>query len=125
MWLASLLTHSCSRGGARLPIGRPDTFHVLPGEAPTSDGLGGERILDFEVVDVIDLSDLTSGALTFRGVEGFSGANQVRVVDRRDASGNGLQEAQVNLDGNTGTVELSVLVDTTGNVGLEAADLLL
>lgn len=99
-----------------------DTFHFLPGES--SDGTE-DRIADFEDRDVIDLSDLLRGGLTFVGEAGFSGNNQVRVRDLTDSNGNGYQEVKVNLDGDNGDAELAFLVDTAGNFALDVGDFIL
>lgn len=93
--------------------GGADTFHFLRGEADFDQGFREDRILDFGTADRIDLSDLRLGALAFRGEAGFTGANQVRVVDYREGI-SGLQEVRVNLDSNTSTVEVAILVDTEG-----------
>lgn len=100
-----------------------DVFHFLPGEAAFdgSSARSEDRIRDFSTTDLIDFSDLVLGALTFRGASGYSGAGQVRVVDYRNASGDGYQEVRVNLD-DDGASELAVLVDTVGNFTLNRSD---
>lgn len=106
-----------------------DTFHFLRGEAPydpdPSNGIAQDRILDFNGNDIIDLSDLFAGRLAFRGTNTpFTGANQVRVLDLRDAQDRGFQEVQVNLDGDRAP-EFSILVDYAGATNLSASDFFL
>jgi Ca2+-binding RTX toxin-like protein len=106
-----------------------DTFHFLPGEAPydtdPSNGIAQDRVLDFNSNDAIDLSDLSAGTLAFRGSNAaFTGANQVRVLDLRNAEDAGFQEVQVNLDADTAP-EFSILVDYAGATNLSASDFVL
>ncbi len=106
-----------------------DTFHFLPGEAPydtdPSNGIAQDRVLDFNSNDAIDLSDLSAGTLAFRGSNAaFTGANQVRVLDLRNAEDAGFQEVQVNLDADTAP-EFSILVDYAGATNLGASDFVL
>lgn len=106
-----------------------DTFHFLRGDAPPdtnlSNGLTEDRILDFKSDDLIDLSDLFAGTLTYRGVgAAFTGAFQVRLLDLRRADGTGFQEVQVNLDGDRAS-EFSILVDYSGSFDLTRSDFLL
>lgn len=57
--------------------------------------------------DIIDLSDVFAGALAFVAAGGaFSGVGQVRVAE--DGTGNSL--VQVNLDANTATSEMEILI---------------
>lgn len=100
-----------------------DTFHFLSGEAAfDASGFDEDAITDFADGDLIDLSDLATGSLAFRGSSSFNGANQVRVV--QDVDGEGTQEVRVNLDADTSTVELAVLVTTPG-FALESFDFVL
>lgn len=106
--------------------GGADRFHFLPGEAKfNAASLREDTIRDFQTQDTLDLSDVWNGTLSFRGSSGFTGAGQVRVVDYRAADGSGLQEVRVNLDNDTGDVELAFLVDTSGNFTLRSDDFIL
>jgi Ca2+-binding RTX toxin-like protein len=105
-----------------------DTFHFLKGDArydaDPSNGIREDRILSFKSNDVIDFSDLSSGTLSFRGAGGFTGANQVRILDLRDDDGRGFQEVQVNLDSDRAP-EFAILVDYVGTTNLTASDFIL
>lgn len=101
-----------------------DTFHFLPGEAGFDGDFNEDEILDFEVADVVDLSDLVLGTLAFVGAGGFTGTDQVRVIDYRDPAGDGYQEVRVTLDADAST-ELAFLVDTVGNFTLNSSDFIL
>lgn len=103
--------------------GGADTFHFMPGEANfDSTGFNEDRINDFYYDDLIDLSDVAWGTLTWRGTGGFTAANQVRINDLRGSIG--YQEVQVNLDSDA-TPELAFLVRTISNVPLGSADFVL
>ncbi|WP_417210007.1 LamG-like jellyroll fold domain-containing protein [Antarctobacter sp.] len=63
-----------------------DVF-VFASTTETATGATRDRILDFEVlVDVIDLSGMAAGTLTFVESGPFTGANQVRVIETTDGS---------------------------------------
>ena len=83
-----------------------DSFHFMPGEANADlYGTNEDRIQDFYYDDVIDLTDMAWGQLTWRGNFGFTGTNQVRVVD----VGSGYQAVHINLSG-TAAPEQTILV---------------
>lgn len=87
-----------------------DTFHFRDAdEAPPAFGEQVDRIEGFEGGDLIDLTDVIAGALTFIGEAAFTAADQVRLVD----FGGGLQKVQVNLDAGLTDSELDVLVDVS------------
>lgn len=86
-----------------------DTFHFLPGEAPPSDSSVEDRIEDFQIGDLIDLSDLAWGTLTWRGTGSLTGAGQVSVV----RLANGYTDVRVSLDADAAS-EFEVLVKTSG-----------
>lgn len=117
------------RGGAGVDVlvgdAGADVFHFRPGESTPSPALVEDRILSFGSTDVIDLSDLASGTLAWRGFSLYSGAFQVRILDRRDSNLDGYQEVRVNLDSDANTTELAFLVDTAGNFTLTRSDFLL
>ncbi|EYD75482.1 RTX toxin [Rubellimicrobium mesophilum DSM 19309] len=97
-----------------------DTFHFLPGEAPANDYATEDRIEDFQIGDVIDLSDLAWGVLSWRGTLGFTAANQVRIVELSS----GYTDVRVNLDADS-TAELEVLVKPVGGFHLIQDDFIL
>ena len=117
------------RGGTELDIlsggAGADTFHFLRGEAPASSGYtlaSHDQIADFDYRqgDKIDLTDLASGVLTWRGSSGFTASNQVRVVELN----NGYTEVQVNLDSDAAS-ELDIMVNPVALGGLLQSDFLL
>ena len=112
------------RGGADLDVlyggAGADTFHFLRGEAPPSNYAVEDRIEDFQIGDLIDLSDLAWGALNWRGQLAFSGANQVRLVELSS----GYTDVRVNLDSDA-TAELEVLVKPVGGFHLIQDDFIL
>ncbi|PNB46115.1 hypothetical protein C1X29_28585, partial [Pseudomonas sp. GW456-12-10-14-LB2] len=79
-----------------------------------------DRIEDFEIGDRIDLSDLYSGTLAWRGTGAFTGANQVRIVELD----NGYVDVRVNLDSDS-TAEFEVLVKPVGGFDLIRDDFIL
>lgn len=100
-----------------------DSFVFLQADARfDSQGFNEDRIQDFTAEDVIDLSDVTWGTLTWRGTGAFTDAGQVRINDLRSSIG--YQEVQVNLD-NDAAPELAVLVKTSGNMALISSDFIL
>ncbi|HVG48726.1 MAG TPA: pre-peptidase C-terminal domain-containing protein, partial [Rubellimicrobium sp.] len=109
------------RGGEGLDIlyggSGADTFHFFPGEAPANDYATEDRIEDFQIGDLIDLSDLAWGTLTWRGTQGFTAANQVRIVELSS----GYTDVRVNLDSDA-TAEVEVLVKPAGTFHLLADD---
>jgi Ca2+-binding RTX toxin-like protein len=112
------------RGGEGLDVlyggSGADTFHFLRGEAPANDYATEDRIEDFQIGDRIDLSDLYSGTLAWRGTGAFTGANQVRLVELD----NGYVDVRVNLDSDS-TAEFEVLVRTSGGFDLIRDDFIL
>lgn len=112
------------RGGEGLDVmyggSGADSFHFLPGEAPANDYATEDRIEDFQVGDRIDLSDLAWGVLAWRGSQGFTGANQVRLVELSS----GYTDVRVNLDSDA-TAEFEVLVKTAGAFDLFKDDFIL
>ena len=95
-----------------------DVFHFRPGEAEAAFGTNVDRIDGFEEGDIIDLSDMNLGSLTFRGSGAFTGINQVRIED----FGGDLFKVQVNLDFDLGDREADIVVDATSTGGLSFAD---
>ena len=112
------------RGGEGLDVmyggAGADTFHFLPGEAPANDYATEDRIEDFQIGDMIDLSDLAWGVLSWQGNAAFTGANQVRIV----ALSSGYTDVRVNLDSDS-TAEFEVLVKPSGNFHLLQDDFIL
>ena len=101
-----------------------DVFDFAAGESGT--GTNADIISGFDgpgatAGDTIDLRDVFSGTLVFRGVSTFSGLNQVRLVNVGTDT-----VVQINLSGNT-TAEMEVhIVDvTTQPSAYTAADFLL
>ena len=99
-----------------------DTFHFLAGpfnEAPFSP-FAGDGITDFSGSglggDLIDLSDVFAGTLTFLGFGAFTGAaGQVRIQDFRDpGTGAGVQQVRVDLNGDT-QADMGIVVDYQGS----------
>ena len=106
-------------------LGR-DVFDFAAGESGT--GANADIITAFDgpgaaAGDTIDLRDVFSGTLVFRGTSAFSGLNQVRLVnDGTDTV------VQVNLSGNNATAEMEIhIADGTAAtaVSYTAADFLL
>jgi Ca2+-binding RTX toxin-like protein len=117
------------RGGAGVDVmyggADADTFHFLRSEAQASSSYTPayhDRIEDFDYRqnDKIDLSDLSVYALGWRGSNGFTASNQVRVV----ALSNGYHEVQVNLDSDSAS-ELDIMVKAVAPGGLIQSDFLL
>jgi Ca2+-binding RTX toxin-like protein len=112
------------RGGEGLDVlfggAGADTFHFLRGEAPANDYATEDRIEDFQIGDRIDLSDLYSGTLTWRGTGAFTGANQVRLVELDS----GYVDVRVNLDSDS-RAEFEVLVKASGGFDLIRDDFIL
>jgi Ca2+-binding RTX toxin-like protein len=112
------------RGGEGLDVmyggAGTDTFHFLPGEAPANDYATEDCIEDFQIGDVIDLSDLAWGVLTWRGSQAFTGANQVRIVELSS----GYTDVRVNLDSDA-TAEIEVLVKPASSFHLIQEDFIL
>jgi serralysin len=102
-----------------------DTFHFLAGESDVDNSVRPARmdkITDFASNDLIDVSDLASAALLFRGSDPFQdGAGQLRVLERTDRNGDDYQLVRIDFDGDRET-DLSISVYTRNDFNLTAGD---
>jgi Ca2+-binding RTX toxin-like protein len=99
-----------------------DVFVFNPGDSGV--GVGNRDIIkDFSATstsELIDLHNLSSNALTFKGSAAFTGADQVRYT--LDFTANSTL-VQVNLDADTSKPELEI--ELVGTMGLTASDFVL
>ena len=107
-----------------------DTFYFgSAGQAPFNQ-FAGDGITDFSGFDlqgdVIDLSDVFEGTLTFLGTGNFTEtAGEVRVQDFRDpGTGAGVQQIRVDLNGDA-VADMGIVVDYQGSFNVQEEDFVL
>ncbi len=99
-----------------------DTFLFRTGDSGVGAGKR-DRIMDFRVdaaKEVLDLTAIADGGLTFQKMSPFTAANQVRYT--LDTT-NKLTIVQINLDADTSTVEMEI--ELVGIMPLNASEFLL